>query len=186
MAWSERAVDRGFDLLQFLVQKGKLIDALKGIIKINEIARKIIDSSGASIDCLFLVAAHNGKVKSEDSLKFRSIVAGDYNDALMKNFDYLDFINIRNDKEYKDILRGLKENESVEIIVRNMRDGKTKTSFESQKWKLVEVFFIHATRHGLYHCMIATTGDGEHFRDSYSRQKVNVVLDKIKNIVTRF
>lgn len=166
-------------------RKRKMASEVFGdFIMINDIANELIDAGIG--DCFFLIRAHNGNAKlSLESYKYRSIVAGANTDFLMPDFRIKDFKNIELDLEYMQTLHDIARYKNLGIDVQTEK-GSSGISHRFNNLKYVRYYFLNENQYGMWYCMVGTTQPDEQMNDTNHTYKLNMAINKVKNIVRSY
>lgn len=174
-----------FDTIKSFFRTRKMASEVFGdFITINTIAGELI-ASGV-VDCFFLIRAHDGNAKlSLESYTYRSIVAGDNTEFLMPGFKMNEYKNIELDFEYMQLLRDIAKHKQVGVDVTTEK-GTAGISHRFNKLKYVRYFFINENQYGIWYCMAGTVQPDETMDDTEHNYKLNMAVNKVKNIVKKY
>lgn len=194
MAWYDGIgiIEKTLDLfiLIFNKTKRKPSNVFNDSNTVESIADAIVNNSGLSVDCFFLVLAHNGGKKLNPlNLKYRTIMGGRHREWLMRNFDIRNYKNLLLDYDYNELLSNIYEdrrkNNGVDVSIEDTKDSmKQNLSFENIKF--AKFFFLNYSNDGMWYLMVGTTQAKERLDDIQHKQKLLFAVNKIKNIIKRY
>lgn len=184
MGW-DTVGEKFLDLIKILFTRKKASDVFKDSVKINEVSKGCV-LSGLSVDCFFLVMAHNGSgILKPHGFKFCSIMDGTWNDVLIRRFKIEDYRNIEIDYDYAMLLINIRHYKEYSSKTEEM-NGNLRTRFEYEGITFAKFFFLKEDRNAMWFIVAGTTAHDECFKTQAKRQLLSVAVNKVKNIIRKY
>lgn len=156
---------------------------------IDRVCEEIIDSD-LSVDCFLIMLAHNGGTKLNPvAKKYYSVVGGDYNDFLMRNFEFTHYKNLPVNFEYNELLSSIYEdrrkNNGIALQTMTAPDS-LRIKYIYENLKFVKYYFLHYSDAGMWYVKVGTTQDGEDMADPRHRARIFFAVTEIQNILKKY
>lgn len=183
---------KALDIVLFLVKRKKQLvisNVFSESNAIDRICEDIIDSD-LSVDCFLIMLAHNGGTKLNPvAKKYYSVVGGDYNEFLMKNFEFTHYKNLPVNYEYNELLSSIYEdrrkNNGVLMATATAPDT-LKIKYIYENLKFVKYHFLHYSDAGMWYLKVGTTQENEQMMDAHHRARIYFALTEIQNILKKY
>jgi hypothetical protein len=177
---------RVLDLFKVLLFKRKPSDVFKDSVQINQIAGEMV-SSDLSIDCFFLIMAHNGGFKLlPHGFKYWSIIDGRVQEWIMKNFKLSNYRNIVASLEYLHLFASIVEQKKYDVNIKNLRDGDMKTHMNFEKVKHYRFFLLKKSKNAIWVAAVGTNADNEKLDSVQHNHVLGIAVNKVQNIIKRY
>lgn len=176
----------GEKLIEFLptLFKRKPIEFLDAP-KIDEIAIELV-KSWLSVDCFFVVIAHNGKKKKDNKYKYISIVAGYHEEWILKKLVVTNYSYFEVDDEYRKLFDDIKRNVIFDVDAEEGAvDSKLYTNIRYEGLKHLRFFFLKENEDTgkFWYAVAGTNQANETFSSDDHKQKFFIAINKIKGIL---
>lgn len=182
MAW-DIALEKLLDFLKLVFTRKKPSDAIRDSIRVRELAKELV-YSGNSIDCFFIVMAHNGNRRMmPHGFKYWSIIDGSYDELTLPKFNYMNYQNMIMDLEYAQLVARIYEKKEVDIKSSSLPPGNLKLSYEYEDLQYVKYFYLKQDRRALWFVMVGTAAQNEALESVYARRRIFIAINKVKNII---
>lgn len=156
----------------------------------NSIIKSVVNGPHLSVDCFFIVLAHNGGKKLNPfTLQYTSVMSGEYKTWLMPTFDITDHKNVESDHDHREFLSSIYEDRRKGNGINwhvEMADDNLKAKYSFENVKFLKCFFLHYSDVGMWFAMVGTTQEGELFDDINHKQRIFYAVNKIKNIIKKY
>lgn len=183
MAWQVTAIEKLFELIKYLFGKKKFSDAIKDGIIIHGICEEIVKSHLA-VDCFLLVMAFNGEGKY--GFKKWSIIGGSHNVELMPGFHYANYIDVIMDFDHLQLMQRIMEKKRFGLGREEIQGENLGRSYDFERIKYTRFFLIKETKTRMYYVVAGTTQYNEKLNTIDHLQRMEVAVNKIKNIVDKY
>lgn len=182
MGW-DTVAESLLDFLRVVFSRKKPSDAIRDSIKIRILAEELV-FSGLSIDCFFIVMAHNGAHKMKPhGFKYWSIIDGSYDELTMGKFRYVNYQNTIIDLEFAQLVDRVYEKKEVFIGVDEMPEGNLKNSYEYEGLEYIKFFYLKQDKRALWFIMVGTAAPAETLDTVLHKRQIFLAVNKVKNII---
>lgn len=171
------------ELLKIMFTRKKPSDAIRDSINIRIKAEELV-FSGLSIDCFFIVMAHNGARRMKPhGFKYWSIIDGSYDELTMPKFRYVNYQNTIMDLEFAQLVDRVYTKKEVFIKVEELPEGNLRTAFEYEGLEFIKIFYLKQDTRALWFIMVGTAAPGETLASTLHKQQIFLAVNKVKNII---
>src|SRR5690349_15845245 len=182
MPW-DIVAERLLDFIKVLFNRKKPSDAIKDSIKIRILAEELV-YSGLSIDCFFIVMAHNGNSKMKPhGFKYWSIIDGSYDELTMGKFKYTSYQNTIMDLEFAQLVNKIYEMKEVSLVTKYMPEGNLKTSYDYEELEYLKFFYLKQDRRAMWFIMVGTTAENESLESNQQKRNIFIAVNNVKNML---